>query len=506
MKALLVAVNSSFVHTNPAVRSLTAAVRKNCSKAIRAEYAEYTINQHTHDVLRDILSRDPEIVCFSCYIWNIDFVLKMAQDIKKSAPNTKILLGGPEVSFDGPACMEKYPFVDYLFSGEAEDVFPMFMECTAAEKPSGLDNVLYRENGKICGGSSYHIMVDVADLPAPFALEEDIYDANRIYYYESTRGCPFSCEYCLSGAIRGAVREKSVDQVKKEIKRYTRRDVSLVKFTDRTFNANLPRAKQIWNYIINETGDTLFHFEVGLDLLDEEALALLCSAPKGKIQLEAGVQSCNGKTLHTVIRKTNLDSLAKNAARILDAGNIHLHLDLIAGLPYEGMESFGESFNRIYLLFPDALQLGFLKLLPGTPLRKKAAQYGIVFREYPPYEVLRTHDMTPENLLYLKGIEELLNRYYNTGRAKKALRYLVEEHIYKPFALYCDLCDYCMENGFLTRPVSARNQFEVLIGFAEKYLQDRELKEFLRCLQDDYMRAKIKGIMPEKINPSIHNF
>lgn len=490
MKAILAAVNSSYVHTNPAVRSLSAVFEG------KVPFAEYNINQDPHDVLRDLLSRDASIVGFSCYIWNIGYVLRLAEDIKLARPGTRVVLGGPEAAFRAQELLGS-DAVDYVMCGEGEERLPEFFTELAEGRPVKTAGVLYRQNGEIAGDGTYQ-KADVENLPPPFS-GGDTYDENRIYYYESTRGCPFSCAYCLSGAVGGGIREKPPEQVRREISQFTRRGVRLVKFTDRTFNANPARAKEILRFLLDETGETTFHFEVALDLMDGETIALLKGAPKGKIQLEAGVQTTNARTLEAVIRKTDVEKIKRNAAEILAAGNVHLHLDLIAGLPYEGLESFQNSFNEVYGLYPDALQLGFLKLLPGTRLRKEAERYGIVYRSYAPYEVVRTDDISAGELLYLKGIEGLLNRYYNTRRARTAFDCLTRNGVFSPFGLYESLYAFCEENGYAARPVGARNQFILLIEFAERLLTPAQKNAFFRALRQDYDRVKIKGKIPEEL-------
>lgn len=490
MKTILIAVNSSYVHTNPAVRSLCAAVGGNLS------FAEYNINQDPHDVLRDILEQNAEVIGFSCYIWNIAYVLRLAEDVALAMPRIRIVLGGPEATFRAEELLRRH-LIDYVMCGEGEERLAGFLlelETGSEVKTKG---VLFLKNGELAGDGSDQ-RADVEKLPPPFSAG-DAYDENRIYYYESSRGCPYSCAYCLSGAMGGAVREKPLIQVQQEIDLFLERGVKLVKFTDRTFNANPFRAKEIFRFLLGKQGETTFHFEVALDLMDAEMIELLKSAPQGKIQLEAGVQTTNGRSLEVVSRKMEIEAVKKNAAALLAEGNIHLHLDLIAGLPYEGLERFRRSFDEIYGLYADALQLGFLKLLPGTSLRRDAGKYGIIYRNYAPYEVLATNDITAQQLLFLKEIEGLLNRYYNTGRARTAFDFLTKNGILGPFELYEKLSGFCKQRGYAARPVGARNQFVLLIEFASETLDLTQKEAFFRALRTDYDRAKIKGKIPEEI-------
>lgn len=489
MKTLLIAANSSYVHTNLAVRSLAA------SGSI--PFVEFNINQDSHHVLGTILSYRAEIVAFSCYIWNACYVLRLAEDLKKVCPGTIVVFGGPEASFHAEEMLAHW-FVDYVVCGEAEESLNELLKEFKQGSAVKTRGVLYKEAGMIKGNGEYRMIDNMNLLPAPFSAG-DKYDENKIYYYESSRGCPFSCAYCMSGNLKGAVREKPLGQVKYELNLFVKHGVRLVKFTDRTFNANKERAKNIIRFILEETGDTCFHFEVALDLMDDEMLSLLRSAPAGKIQLEAGVQSTNARTLEAVMRRMKLDRLKENARAILDSSNIHLHLDLIAGLPYESLNRFRMSFNEIYSLYPDALQLGFLKLLPGTTLRREAGKYGIIYRSYAPYEVICTNDISAQELLFLKGIEEMLNRYYNTGRARQAFDFLTKNEIIAPFTLYENLYMFCDQMGYTARPLSAKNQFIALIEYAKKYLPPFYLEEFFALLRKDYDRTKIKGQVPEEL-------
>ena len=485
-KILFIAVNSSYVHTCPAVRNLAVV----CG----GEWREFNINQQQPDVLGEIYKLKPQIAAFSCYIWNITYVLKLAGDLKKILPDVIIMLGGPEVSFNAREIMQANAFVDVVFCGEAEETV-LFIDKIGhgANMPPG---ILYRENGRLTGSCDYAVTKDISCVPRPF--ENYSYDETKIFYYESSRGCPFNCAYCLSGAAV-PVREKPLEIVFADILSFIDRGAKLLKFTDRTFNANAARAAEIIRYVIELNTSCTFHFEVGLDLMDDHFVDLLLKAPNGRIQLEAGVQTCNAQTLAAVARKQDLEALEANAKKIIDGGNIDLHLDLIAGLPYEDMASFEESFDRIISLYPHYLQLGFLKLLRGSRLREEAAQRGIVYRDYPPYEVLYTREISAEELLTLKGIEELLNRYYNTGRALNALSYLFKNKIVKPFAYFLNLYGYCDKNGFVKRPVSAAAQFEILLDHAKITLKAADYTAFVEHLSIDYQNAKIKGRAPQEL-------
>ncbi len=485
--ALVVGVNSSYVHTSPAVYLL--------AELCEAEWLEFNINQHMGDVLARLYVARPKTAVFSCYIWNITYILRLVADLKKLLPDTIIVLGGPEVSFNAREIMEHHAFVDTVVCGEGESALPALLSHISGEGTLP-DGVLWRGKAGIDGNESYNVCADISALPAPFSNYE--YDDTRIYYYESSRGCPFSCAYCLSGDDV-PLREKPLAQVFSDLESFTSRGVRLVKFTDRTFNANKERAKAILRHIAALETNACFHFEVALDIMDAELLDICAALPPGRVQLEAGVQSCNALTLAAVARSADISRVEQNARALLSAGNIHLHMDLIAGLPHEGIASFERSFDRIYSLYPHHLQLGFLKLLRGSRLQSMAGEYGIVCRDHPPYEVLYTADISADELFLLKDIDELLNRYYNTGRAREALCYLTKNGAVTPFEYFRSLREFCAARGLLARPVSAAAQFEILMEHGQAFLDEPRLSDFLRELKAGWINTKIKGRMPDCI-------
>ncbi len=480
MNILLVAVNSGYVHTNPAVRTL--------AKVIGAPFCEFHVNRQIQDVVRTIYYKQPEVIGFSCYIWNIEYVLKLAKDIKTIMPNVRIFFGGPEISPVAVDLMKEHDFIDACFCGEGEESLLKWVQTNKFPKEA-----VYKENGEIKGSGVFGCVSDLDSIP--FYLADENYDNTKIYYYESTRGCPFSCEYCLSG-LEGSVREKSLDKVFAEIDICIKKQMRLLKFTDRTFNANAKRAKQILRHIIDANTDTCFHFEVALDLVDVEMAEMLKSAPKGRIQLEAGVQTLNKETLKAVSRKTNIERIKSVASEILENDNIHLHLDLIAGLPKEDIASFEKSFNEVYSWYPHMLQLGFLKLIKGSALQRKSEEYGIKFRHYPPYEVLETNELSADDLFLIKGVEEVLDRYFNTGRARRGIDYLTKNEIVEPFKYYAGLYAHWEEKGYTNRPLSGTDQFRAIIEYTQKIVDKKEFDIFVECLKIDYATAKVKGKFP----------
>jgi radical SAM superfamily enzyme YgiQ (UPF0313 family) len=496
MRVLLAALNSQYVHTNLAVRSLAAACRG-------AEICEYHVNQQGHWMLGDLLRRNPDMVGFSCYIWNIGQILRLAEDIKKINPRIQILLGGPEVSFDAFELMRKHEFIDYILCGEGEETLPLLCE---GRNHAGIPGLVYRENGMTTGSDEYQTVSGLEKLSGAWTEENLALAKNQIVYYETSRGCPFSCEYCLSGAVGGQIRERSVEQVQADLVQMSEWGVPLVKLTDRTFNANPDRAKNLLRRMIASTGGMRIHLELAADLLDEETLTLLSSAPKGKIQIEAGIQSFNEKTLRAVARRTDLVQLKNNVAALMDSGAVHVHLDLIAGLPWENLDSFAQSFDQAYALSPHHLQLGFLKLLKGSGLAAAAGKYGIQSRNYPPYEVLCTRELSAAEVLTLKGIAELLDRYYNSGRALRGLKFIMDHRFQSAFEFYRRFCEFCHSAGYLSGPVSGLRQLEILIEFAGEALGDSGADDFwirfLVQLKLDYWSGGIKGKLPAAfVNP-----
>jgi hypothetical protein len=417
------------------------------------------------------------------------------------------LLGGPEVSFVAFELMRKHGFIDYILCGEGEETLPLLLK---GADHAGIPGLVYREDGAPAGSDEYRTVSGLEKLAGPWTEESLALAKGRIVYYETSRGCPFSCEYCMSGSLGGGVRERPLTRVQADLARMSARGTPLVKLADRTFNANPERAKRLLRWMLEFTGDMRIHLELAADLLDEEMLALLAQAPKGKIQIEAGIQSFNEETLWAVARKTDLAKLKENVTALTRSGRTHVHLDLIAGLPYEDFDSFARSFDQAYALSPHHLQLGFLKLLKGSGLAAAAGKYGIWGRSYPPYEVLRTEHLSAAEILILKGIAELLERYYNSGRARRGLKFIVERGFESAFEFYRRFYEFCDSGGYLSGPVSGLRQFEILTefagrvseGFAADDVRARFLVRFLVQLKLDYWTGGIRGRLPEAfVNP-----
>lgn len=470
MKVLLVAVNAKYIHSNLAVYSLQAYAGK------YAEYCkilEYTINHSEEDILKGIYKEKADVVAFSCYIWNISMISHIIRELKKVQPKVQIWLGGPEVSYDAEACLRKETLLSGIMVGEGEQTFLELMEYFVEGK-RGLGSIAglaFRKGEEIIvTGNRPPLSMD--EIPFPYMDMERF--RNKIIYYETSRGCPFSCSYCLSSIEKG-VRLRSMGLVKKELKSFLDYGIPQVKFVDRTFNCNKQHAMDIWRFIKeHDNGITNFHFELSADILDEEELSFLATLRPGQVQFEIGVQSTHPKTVEAIHRKMDFDKLSYNVKRIRERNNIHQHLDLIAGLPLEDYADFENSFRDVYGLKPDQLQLGFLKILKGSRMENESTLYGIQYRDTPPYEVLFTNHLTYDEVLRLKGICEMVEVYYNSGQFKYSILYL--EHSYtSPMKLYEELYEYYEEQDLLLMSHSRMRRFEILLTFyQEVVLKNKE--------------------------------
>lgn len=475
MKTLLVAINAKYSHTNLAVRSLKKVLD---SAGIPAESAEFTINQTPDDVLREIVAFTPERVLFSCYIWNIAMVRRVGADLRLLFPEASILLGGPEVSFDAEKQLASIPWADGILCGEGEGQITRVL---AEDRPRG---VFYADG-----------FVDLDTLPFPY---EDL-DAlqNRVIYYESTRGCPFGCSYCLSSADR-TTRTRSLPLVFADLQRLLDARVMQVKFVDRTFNLDAKRALQIWRYLaVHDNRITCFQMELGGDLLTEEQLAFLKKVRPGLFQFEIGVQSTCGETMETVCRKTDFAKLRAHVLAVKSAGNIHQHLDLIAGLPGEGFERFGKSYDEVFALRPEQLQLGFLKLLRGSRLYAQRGAYGLVHSGYPPYEILCTRELSFSELTRLKLVEEMTEVYYNSGRFEKTLEYLLR-FCPSPFEAFLALGERMPRQ----RSVGKYEYYDLLFAFAAERGCDPEVIRWL--VRFDLLRKERPKKLPDCCGESLN--
>lgn len=489
MKTILAAVNAKYIHSNLAVYSLRSYAKYYLSET---KIAEYTINQQIDEILMDLYREQPELLCFSCYIWNLDYVEELVREIKKILPETIIWLGGPEVSYDAKEVLLRLPEVAGVMKGEGEETFAALLDFYHGkiERLDEIAGITFRkENGEI----QENVWRKVMELSlVPFVYEDLSLFEHKIIYYETSRGCPFRCSYCLS-SVDKCLRFRDLDLVKRELQYFLDQKVPQVKFVDRTFNCRHGHAKEIWKYLLeHDNGITNFHFEVSADLLDEEELELISRMRPGLIQLEIGVQSTNPDTIRAIKRTMNFERLSEVVKKIKAMGNTHQHLDLIAGLPYEGYESFGRSFDDVYSLTPDQLQLGFLKVLKGSYMQEHAEEYGLLYKGKPPYEVLGTSWLSYGEIAQLKKIEEMVEVYYNSGQFANTLRFLVKEFA-SPFRMYEKLSSYYEEKGLFARNHTRTARYEILLDFIEENIKGKT--EFYRELlvYDLYLRENIKS-------------
>lgn len=487
MKILLAACNAKYIHSNLAVYDL---------KAYSSDYdehvilKEYTINQPKDEILKDIYSSGADVVCFSCYIWNISFVRELIRDLVKILPKTAFWAGGPEVSYDAEKFLTEMPEMTGVMVGEGEKTFHDLLEFYIDGKDSleEISGIAYRTGDKIIHNGWRELM----DLSAiPFVYEHLEKFENRIIYYESSRGCPFSCSYCLS-SIDKKLRFRDLELVKKELQFFLDHRVPQVKFVDRTFNCKHEHAMTIWKYILeHDNGVTNFHFEISADLLREEEMELMSQMRPGLIQLEIGVQSTNPETIRAIHRHMDLKKLEHCVNRVHSFRNIHQHLDLIAGLPYEDYDTFHQSFNDVYQMKPDQLQLGFLKVLKGSLMQKEAEVYGIVYKEKEPYEVLSTNWLTYGEVLKLKMVESMVEVYYNSGQFWHTLEYLVPLEK-DAFTFYEKLGSFYEKKGYSEISHSRMRRYEILLEYLQEETDVPTEVAAQKMLYDLYLREKLK--------------
>lgn len=492
MKILLAACNAKYIHSNLAVYNL-----KSCSGeySSRVVVKEYTINQIRDDILKDIYLEQPDVVCFSCYIWNISFVRELVPDLKKILPQVEFWAGGPEVSYDAVEFLKKNPVFFGVMVGEGEETFHELAGYYIERKPetlSGIRGVAFRDEnkGRDIVHTGWRELMDLSKVP--FAYSNLTEFKNRIIYYESSRGCPFSCSYCLS-SIDKKLRFRDIELVKKELQFFIDNKVPQVKFVDRTFNCKHDHAMEIWRYITeNDNGITNFHFEISADLLRAEELALMKTMRPGLIQLEIGVQSTNPQTIKAIRRTMDFEKLKGIVEQIHSFGNIHQHLDLIAGLPYEGYDSFHKSFCDVYALRPEQFQLGFLKVLKGSHMMEMTGEYQILYKDREPYEVLSTAWLTYGEILRLKMVESMVEVYYNSGQFKNTLVFL-EKYFDDPFRMYEALGRFYEKKGYSEISHSRMRRYEILMEFAgeQKEIPSEALSDVM--LLDLYLRENLKS-------------
>lgn len=524
MRFLLCGINAKYIHSNLAIFSLKAYADRKKIPGAEIILKEYTINNYVEDILQDLYEAKADVVIFSCYIWNISFVRELAAELKKVSPTVKIWAGGPEVSYAANKFLMENPAFDLIMQGEGEEVFSELIRFVVEDKHfAGEDNIYptnYIDMSKVqklqgiavrdfsgeaalgnaesnIGNKTKIINTGFATLmnmdTIPFVYEDFHLFEHKILYYETSRGCPFCCSYCLS-SVDKTVRFRSLPIVKKELDAFLEAKVPQVKFVDRTFNCNRQRAIDIWSYLLeHDNGITNFHFEISSDLLGEEELELFAKMRPGLIQLEIGVQSTNGETVDAIHRHMDLEKLFHYVDRVHALGNIHQHLDLIAGLPYENYERFGRSFDDLYAHEPDQLQLGFLKVLKGTVMEEEVKKYNILYRNQPPYEVLGTKWLSYDEIILLKGVEELVELYYNSGQYTLTLKYAVP-FFESPFRFYELFSAWYRGKGYHKLNHNRLGKYNILREFLREHIDENEwdtLDEIM--LYDMYLRENVKG-------------
>jgi len=497
LKVLLVGINAKYIHSNPAIRSLRnyALPYKDC-----ITISEYTINQYKDDILMDIYKQKPDFIGVSCYIWNFGMVKKVCRELRKVLPEVRLWLGGPEVSYDPEALMKELPFIDGIMAGEGEEAFLELMKFYVDGQGELLKikGIYFRDGskGNLVVQTPIRGEMDMDKIPFPY---EDLSELeNRIIYYESSRGCPYSCSYCLSSENK-RVRFRNVKKVEEELLFFLENKVPQVKFVDRTFNCNHSHAMAVWQFIKeHDNGITNFHFEIAGEILKADEIELLNSMREGLVQLEIGVQSANENTLDAIHRKMSLERIKEVVHQIHKGENIHIHLDLIAGLPLEDFPSFRASFNEVYAMKPDQLQLGFLKVLKGSTLNQELSgnQWDIVYQEEPPYEVLYTKWISYDEILLLKKVESMTEIYYNSGQFEYSLKYLM--HFFEtPFDFFLELGNYYEELGLHLMSSSRMGRYETLLSFFEQRTaaEGKEEVKILKSLMvhDLFCREKLKS-------------
>ncbi|HFD2044429.1 DUF4080 domain-containing protein [Clostridium perfringens] len=489
MKILLTAINSKYIHSNLAVRYLKAFTK---DLDFQGDIKEFSINDRVENILEGIIEEKPDVVAFSCYIWNMEFVNRLAELIKLVDPKIEILYGGPEVSYEGKEFLENHKG-EYVIVGEGEKTFREFVLYKLGEgKIEDIKGLNYKRDGKVFENPKRPEM-DMNELVFPYTYEEDI--NNKIVYYEASRGCPFKCKYCLSSVMHG-VRFLDVERVKKELKYFMERGLKLVKFVDRTFNCNREYTVELLKYLSEQDTETRFHFEVAADLLTEEQIEILNNAPKGRFQLEVGVQTTNNEVLHNINRYITYENIKEKVLKVAAGKNVMQHLDLIAGLPGEDLESFKKSFNDVHAIRPDEIQLGFLKLLKGSSMREEAEKWGIVYSPYAPYEIIRSKDISYEELLLLKKVEAMVDKYYNSCKFNNVIKFFL--NIYeKPFDFYYDLAMFFEEKGNFKRSIGNVEYYKILLDFYLEKIGGEDEGLFKEVLKFDYLCFNKKRWLPD---------
>lgn len=486
-KIVLTAINSQYVHLNVAVRYLKKYVEKNSE--IKLDIYETNINNQLINIIKDLFEMQPDMIVFSTYIWNKEYVFSLSKELKKILPNVKIALGGPEVSYEWEKTMRENEEIDYIFTGEGEKILLNFF----TQDISQVKGVVYRVDEEIKYNGIEPLIDNLDIIPFPYD-EEELQDRTKIFYYESSRGCPFNCSYCMS-SIDKSVRYYSIERTKEDLKRFIDSPIKLLKFVDRTFNLSKEKYMAIWRFLLENYREGItFHFEINANIFDDETLDFLETVPKGYFQFEIGVQTIDAQAMKSIGRINKLEKLEHNIRRI--SRNIHLHLDLIAGLPYETYEKFRYSFDYVHSMKPEMIQLGFLKLLKGTKMYEEREIYNYKYFSKPPYEVFSNDFISFAEIVKLKNLEKVLDFYYNSEKFPESVQWLIENHYESAFSFYEDIADYFDKKGYLKVSHKESTLFTLLSEFyLEKNFKDREI--FVEYLKYDYLMLGKTGFYPE---------
>ena len=488
MKVLLTAINSKFVHSNLAVRYLKAFTE---DMDYECKIREFSINDRDEKILEEIIKEKADVIAFSTYIWNIEVVKRLSNLIKLVDENIKIVYGGPEVSYDSLNILKELPG-DYVIQGEGEKTYREFIEYLLGSRDvRDIRGLYFKENGEVISNGNRPLM-NMEEIVFPYKEDENL--DNKIVYYEASRGCPFNCKYCLSSTTHG-VRFLNVERVKKELQYFIDKKVRLVKFVDRTFNCNFKFSMAIWEFLINAETNTQFHFEISADILKPQELELLRKAPKDRFQFEVGVQTTNDDVLNRINRFVNFSDIKEKVVELLEIKNIKQHLDLIAGLPGEDITSFKKSFNDVYSIGPEEIQLGFLKLLRGSSMREEAEEYGMKYSPYPPYEILQTKDVSYDELLVLKKVESMVDKYYNSQKFNNIIKFLINSFD-TPYDFYLELGNYFDKKGYFDRNIGNSEYYKVFLDFNMDItkLDSEVLRDIIKY---DYLMFNKRRGMPE---------
>lgn len=494
MKVLLTAINSKFIHSNLAVRYLKAFTE---DMDYTCKIREFSINDRDEKVLEEIIKEKPDVVAFSTYIWNVEMVKRLSNLIKIVNKDIKILYGGPEVSYDSLNILKELNG-DYLIEGEGEKTYKEFIEyCLGERDIRNIRGLYFKEGNEVIGNGNRPLM-SMNEIVFPYKMDEDL--DNKIVYYEASRGCPFNCKYCLSSTTHG-VRFLDIERVKKELQFFIDKKVRLVKFVDRTFNCNFKFSTAIWEFLINAETKTQFHFEISADILKPEELELLRKAPKDRFQFEVGVQTTNDDVLNRINRFVNFSDIKEKVVELLEIKNIKQHLDLIAGLPGEDIVSFKKSFNDVYSIEPEEIQLGFLKLLRGSSMREEAEEYGMKYSPYPPYEIISTKDISYNELLILKKVESMVDKYYNSQKFNNIIKILVK-CFDTPYDFYLELGNYFDKKGYFDRNIGNSEYYKVFLDFNMEItkLDNKILRDIVKY---DYLMFNKRRGMPEFLGKGV---